>query len=105
MKENVVILPLQSSTLLIENYSQNQWNYLQNQCLKYDLIKNRRNRQKQKRLFSSYIESPTFDTNPNNTKLQMLLEGLKCKQLKENTIYILQRESQINNHKVDNGLN
>ena len=35
----------------------------------------------------------------------MLLEGLKCKQLKENTIYIIQRELQINNHKVDNGLN
>ena len=106
MKENLAKLPFQSSTLLIENYSQNQWNYLQNQCLKYELIKNRRNRQKQKkRLFSSYIESPIFSTNPNNIKLQMLQEGLKCKQLEENTIYIIQRELQINNHKVDNGLN
>ena len=68
--------------------------------------KNRRNRQKQKKsFFSSYIESPIFNTNPNNIKLQMLLEGLKCKQLEENTIYIIQRELQINNHKVDNGLN
>ena len=58
-----------------------------------------------KRLFSSYIKSPIFNTNPNNIKLQMLLEGLKCKQLEENTIYIIQRELQINNHKVDNGLN
>ena len=58
-----------------------------------------------KRLFSSYIKSLIFNTNPNNIKLQMLLEGLKCKQLEENTIYIIQRELQINNHKVDNGLN
>ena len=58
-----------------------------------------------KRLFSSYIKSPIFNTNPNNIKLQMLLEGLKCKQLEENTIYIIQRELQINNHKVDSGLN
>ena len=35
----------------------------------------------------------------------MVLEGLKCKQLEENAIYIIQRELQINNHKVDNGLN
>ena len=37
----------------------------------------------------------------------MLQEGLKCKQLekKKNTIYIIQRELQINNHKVGNGLN
>ena len=31
------------------------------------------------RLFSSYIESPIFNTNANNIKLQMLQEGLKCK--------------------------
>ena len=60
---------------------------------------------KKKKIFSSYTESPIFNTNPNNIKLQMLLEGLKCKQLEENTIYIIQRERQINNHKVDNGLN
>ena len=35
----------------------------------------------------------------------MLLEGLKYKQLKEGTMSIIQRELQINNHKVDNGLN
>ena len=36
----------------------------------------------------------------------MLQEGLKCKQLEEkNTIYIIQRELQINNHKICNGLN
>ena len=34
----------------------------------------------------------------------MLQGGLKCKQLEENTIYIIQKELQINNHKVDNGL-
>ena len=105
MKENLAILLFQSSTLLIENCSQNQWNYLQNQCLKHDLIKNRRNHQKQKKDFSSYIESPIFNANPSNIKLKMLLEGLKCKQLEENAIYIIQRELQISNHKVDNGLN
>ena len=52
------------------------------------------------------MESPIFNTNPNNIKLQMLHERLKCKQLEEkNTIYVIQRELQINNHKVDNGLN
>ena len=36
----------------------------------------------------------------------MLQEGLKCTQLEEkNTIYIIQRELQINNHKICNGLN
>ena len=36
----------------------------------------------------------------------MLQKGLKCKQLEEkNTIYIIQRELQINNHKIDNGSN
>ena len=35
----------------------------------------------------------------------MLQEGLKYKQLEENTVYIIQRELQINNHKVGNGLN
>ena len=78
MKENFTILLFQISTLLIENYPQNQRNYLQNQYLKCDLIKNRWIRQKQRRLFSSYIESPIFNTNPNNIKLQMLLEGLEC---------------------------
>ena len=105
MKENLAKLPFQSSTLLTENYSQNQWNYLQNQCLKYELIKNRRNRQKQKKTFSSYIEGPIFSTNPNNIELQILHERLKCKQPEENTFCIIQRELQINNHKVDNGLN
>ena len=33
-----------------------------------------------KTFFSSYIESPIFNTNPNNIKLQMLQEG---KQLEE----------------------
>ena len=93
MKENLAILPFQNSTLLIQNYSQNQWNYLQNQCLKYDLIKNRRNRQRQNQFFSSCIESPIFNSNPNNIKLQMLQGGLKCKQLEEkNTIYTIQWE-------------
>ena len=58
-----------------------------------------------KRLFPSHIKSPIFNTNAKNIKLQMLLEGLKSKQLEENTVYIIQRELQINNHKVDNGLN
>ena len=35
----------------------------------------------------------------------MLLEGLKYKELEENTIYVIQKGLQINNHKVDNGLN
>ena len=36
----------------------------------------------------------------------MLQEGLKCKQLEEkNTIYIMQRELQINNYKICSGLN
>ena len=49
--------------------------------LKIRFNKNRRNRQKQKKsFFSSYIESPIFNTNPNNIKLQMLQE---VKQLEE----------------------
>ena len=51
MKENLAKLLFQSSTLLIENYSQNQRNYLQNQFFKYELIQNGRNRQKQKKAF------------------------------------------------------
>ena len=35
----------------------------------------------------------------------MLLEGLKCKQIEGKTIFIIEREFQINNYKVDNGLN
>ena len=102
----MAILPFQSCTLLIENSPQNQCHYLQNQCLKYDLIKNKRNPQKRKKFFSSNLENPIINTNPNNIKLQMLQEGLKCKQLEEkNTIYIIQRELQINNHKICNGLN
>ena len=84
MKENLVLLPFQSSTWLIEKYLQNQRNYLQNQCWKYDLIKTDGIfKNKKKSFFSSYIESPIFNTNPSNIKLQMLLEGLKFKQLKK----------------------
>ena len=81
MKENLVKLPFQSSTLLIENYSQNQWNYLQNHCLKYELTKTDGIAKNKKRIFSSYTESPIFSNNPNNIKLQMLQEGLKCKSI------------------------
>ena len=102
MKGNLTILPLQSSTLLIESYSENHWNYLQNECLKYDLIKSRCNRQKQGQAFFQLHWKPHLTL---NIKLQMLLQGLKWKQLEENTIYIIQRELQINIHKVDNGLN
>ena len=52
-KKKLVKLPFQSTTLLIENYSQNQWNYLKINT--NQLIQIRRNRQKQKKLFSSYI--------------------------------------------------
>ena len=93
MKENSAILRFKRSTLFIENYSQNQWSYLQNQC--NDLIKNQRFNKKQTE--SSKTKTFTlkwgiFNTNPNNIKLQMLLEGLKYKQLEGNTIYIIQRE-------------
>ena len=72
-KENLAVLLFHSSILLIENYSQNQCHYLKNQCLKYDLIKTRRNCQKQKqKAFFSCTESSIFNTNPNNIKLQML---------------------------------
>ena len=53
-----------------------------------------------KRVFSSYIESPIFNTNPNNIKLRMLQERLKCKQLEEkksnlhNTMGALNKQSQ-----------
>ena len=40
-------------------------------------------KKKKNRLFSSYIETTIFNTNPNNIKLQMLQEGFKCKQLEE----------------------
>ena len=107
MKVKLAVLPFQRSTLLTENHSQNLWNYLQFcNCLKFDIIKNRRNRQKLKKdFFSSYIESPILNTNPNNIKLQMLLQGLKCKQIQGKTIFIIERKLQINNYKVDNGLN
>ena len=77
--ENLAIIPFQSSTLLIENYSQNQFHY----CLKYDLIRKRRNHQKQKRVISSCIESFIFNNDSYNIKLRMLHGGLKCKQLEE----------------------
>ena len=73
------MIPFQRSTLLIENYSQNQCQY----CLKYDLIKTDGIFKNKKRLFPSYIESPIFNTNPNNIKLRMLQEKLNCKQLEE----------------------
>ena len=47
--KNLAIIPFQGNTLLLENYSRNQCQYY---CLEYDLIKNRRNLQKQKRIFS-----------------------------------------------------
>ena len=50
------MVPFQSSTLLIENYSQNQCQY----CLKYDLIKTDGIFKNKKRLFPTYIESPIF---------------------------------------------
>ena len=46
-----------------------------------------------KSLFSSYIKSPIFNTNPNNIKLEMLQEGLKCKQLEEKIQSIQYKES------------
>ena len=60
MKENLAKLLFQSSTLLIENYSQNQRNYLQSQFLKYELIQNGRNRQKQKKAFIQLHWKPHF---------------------------------------------
>ena len=97
----MAIIPFQSSTLLIENYSQNQCQY----CLKYDLNKSRRNREKKKKdFFPVTLKAPISNTNPNKIKLRMLQVGLKCKQLEEK-IQSIQRELKINNHKVDNGLN
>ena len=72
MEENLAILLFQSSTFLIENYSQNQYDYSQNQCLKYDLIKTNGIVKNKQRPFTSYIKSPIFNTNPNNIKFQML---------------------------------
>ena len=68
-------------------------------------IKQTESSRTEKTFFSSYIDSSIFSTNPNNMKLQMLQKGLKCDQLEGNTIYTIQREFPINNHKVDNGLN
>ena len=48
-----------------------------NRDLNYGIFKNK------KRLFSSYTESPIFNTNLNDIKLRMLQEGLKYKQLQE----------------------
>ena len=76
------ILSFQSSNLLIENYSQNQCQY----CLKYDLIKSRQNYQKEKKpCLQLHLKPPIFNANPNNIKLQMLQEWLKCKQHEEKT--------------------
>ena len=73
--------------------------------LKIRVNKKQTESSKTKKTFSSYIEGPIFSTNPNNIELQILHERLKCKQPEENTFCIIQRELQINNHKVDNGLN
>lgn len=55
--ENLPIIPFQSSGLLIENSLQNQCQY----CLKNNLMKNGRDRQKQANTsFCSYIESHHF---------------------------------------------
>ena len=40
-----------------------------NHDLNYGIFKNK------KKLFSSYTESPIFNTNPNDIKLRMLQEG------------------------------
>ena len=50
--------------------------------LECDLIKTDGIVKNKKRHYSSYIESPIFNTNPNNSKLQILQEG---KQLEEKT--------------------
>ena len=63
-------ITISSSTLLIENYSQNQWNYLQINSKQTESSKTKKS-----------FFPVTFSTNPNKIKLQMLQEGLKCKQL------------------------
>ena len=96
----MAVIPSQSSTLLIENYLQNQCQY----CLKCDLNKSRRNRQNKKGSFLVILKASISNTDPNKIKLRMLQVRLKCKQLEEK-IQSIQRELKINNHKVNNGLN
>ena len=59
---------------------------------------------KKRLFFPVTLKDPISNTNPNKIKLQMLQEGLKCKQLEEK-LQSTQRELKINNHNVDNGLN
>ena len=59
---------------------------------------------KKRLFFPVTLKDPISKTNPNKIKLQMLQEGLKCKQLEEK-LQSTQRELKINNHNVDNGLN
>ena len=97
----MAVIPFQGSTLLIENYLQNQF---QN-CLKYDLNKSRQNSQKQKKRLSPVtLKASISSTNPNKIKLRKLQVKLRFKQLEEK-IQSTQRELNINNHNVDNGLN
>ena len=60
MKEKLAILSFSSNTLLIENYSQNQWNYLQNQCLKHDLTKKQPKSSKTRKDFFPVILKAPF---------------------------------------------
>ena len=92
-------ITFQSSTFLIQNYSQNQCQY----CLTYDFNKSRRNLQK-KDFFQVTLEDPISKLTLIKLNFECYRKGLKCKQLEEN-LQSIQRELKINNHKVDHGLN
>ena len=57
-----------------------------------------------KDFFPVTLKDPISNTNPNKLKLRMLQKGLKCKQPEEK-LQSIQRELEINNDKVDHGLN
>ena len=88
-KENLAILPLQGSTLLIENYSQDQCHSLKNQCLKYDFIQNRWNRQTEKGFFPVTLKAPYLTL----TQIILTFKYYRKDWNVNNTIYIIQQRA------------
>ena len=105
--ENSALAPFQSNLIFrVKNCSlliktQNHCTY----CAKYDLIKKRRIRQKDKKdSIPAKLKAPISNTNLNKIKLRMQQERLKCRQL-EQKIENMQKELKHNNHIIDNQLN
>ena len=88
MPFQILICRVEHCILLIEDSSQNQCQHF----LKYDLIKNIRNRQKQiKDSIPAKLKAVICNTNLNEIKLSMQQKRFKCKQ-PEKKIQFMQTE-------------